>query len=74
MSYNEFKSWCKSRIKDGYWRPCDAITCSEIVKEVNQRDEAEQEEYFQNHFDSDFIKSNIIERTNTMNMVLRKGS
>lgn len=34
MTYREFRQWCKKRVHDGCWGMLEALTCCDIVSEM----------------------------------------
>lgn len=35
MKYKEFKAWCNERTCDGRWGMIEAMTCIDIITEIN---------------------------------------
>ena len=36
MSYQEFKAWCNLRASDGQWNSIEALTCLDIIEEIDK--------------------------------------
>lgn len=64
MTYNQFLKWCEGRTVDGCWPLSVALTCTEIIGDVNTLPWWKRERYFQRNYDADGIYHNTVEPIN----------